>query len=115
MPSRFFSIQEYTDTADRTELGTLCELVLTKDNFDNMFHSSGDGWQRNQSALEIRRNTAKAWSVVYQQDILYYILQQNNGDLYLACGYYDYSEKDDSSSDDSNIRQLFRLEREHQN
>jgi len=36
-------------------------------------------------------------------------LQQKNGDLYLAYGYYDYSEKNDPYSDDTNIRWLFKL------
>ncbi|MDO4732791.1 MAG: hypothetical protein Q4B50_04665, partial [Bacillota bacterium] len=38
-----------------------------------------------------------------------YILQQNNGELYLAHGYYDYSEKEDPGSDDSYIRRLYKL------
>ena len=47
--------------------------------------------------------------MIYNQDVLYYVLQQKNGDLYLAYGYYDYSEKDDPYSDDTNIRWLYKL------
>ena len=47
--------------------------------------------------------------MIYNQDTLYYVLQQKNGDLYLAFGYYDYSEKNDPYSDDTSIRWLYKL------
>ena len=105
-----FSIKEHSDIPTWTDLGELSETAITKEVFDNLFkNNSGDGWFGRESASEIRKNTVQAWSVIYNQEVLYYILQQNNGELYLAYGYYDYSEKDDPGSDDTYIRWLYKL------
>lgn len=107
-----YSVKEHSEYPDWTDLGVLTEISLTKDNFDELFTSnSGDGWHIRESASAIRKNTKKAWTVIYNQDVLYYILQQKNGELYLAYGYYDYSEKDDPGSDDTNLRWLYLLAR----
>ena len=107
-----YSVKEHSEYPDWTDLGVLTEISLTKDNFDDLFGSnSGDGWHIRESASAIRKNTKKAWTVIYNQDVLYYILQQKNGELYLAYGYYDYSEKDDPGSDDTNLRWLYLLAR----
>ena len=105
-----FSIREYSESPDWTDLGQLSEITITKENFDELFrNNSGEGWFNRESASAIRSNTAKAWSVIYDQERLYYLLQQKNGELYLAYGYYDYSEKDDPGSDDTYIRWLHKL------
>lgn len=105
-----FSIKEYSEAPNWTDLGEISEITITKESFDDLFRTnSGDGWWTRESASAIRRNTAKAWSVIYNQEKLYYILQQKNGELYLAYGYYDYSEKDDPVSDDTYIRWLYKL------
>ena len=105
-----FSALEHSDASNWTDLGNLTEFALSKDNFDDLFrNNSGDGWFTRQSASAIRKNTTKAWTVIYNQDVLYYVLQQSNGELYLAYGYYDYSEKDDPGSDDTYIRWLYKL------
>ena len=90
-----------------TSVGKLTELPLTKENFDKLFLSE-DGWIR-ESAAYIRKNTARAWYVVSDQEHLYYLLQWKNGEMYLAYGYYDYWEKDDPGSDDTSFRWLFCL------
>ena len=105
-----FSVREYSEAPDWTDLGKISEITITKENFDELFrNSSGEGWSNRKSAASIRRNTVKAWSVIYDQEKLYYILQQKNGEFFLAYGYYDYSEKDDPGSDDTYIRWLYRL------
>lgn len=105
-----FSVKEYTEAPEWTDLGELNEVTITKENFDELFrNNSGDGWLNRESASSIRRRTAKAWSVIYNQERFYYILQQENGELYLAYGYYDYSEKDDPGSDDTYIRWLYKI------
>ena len=104
------SVKEHSDMPTWTDLGELSETTITKENFDELFrNNSGDGWFGRESASEIRKNTVQAWSVIYNQEVLYYILQQNSGELYLAYGYYDYSEKDDPGSDDTYIRWLYKL------
>jgi len=111
-----YSVKEHSEYPDWTDLGVLTEISLTKDNFDELFTSnSGDGWHFRESASAIRKNTKKAWTVIYDQDKLYYILQMENGELYLAYGYYDYSEKDDPGSDDTNIRWLYLLAKQTPN
>lgn len=111
-----YSVKEHSEYPDWTDLGVLTEISLTKDNFDELFgNNSGDGWHIRESASAIRKNTKKAWTVIYDQDKLYYILQMENGELYLAYGYYDYSEKDDPGSDDTNIRWLYLLAKQTPN
>ena len=99
---------EHSLEGEWTALGTLSEMDLTKENFDELFFSKGN-WFGKETASAIRKSTVNAWGLVYDQSVLYYLLQQENGELYLAYGYYDYSEKDDPYSDDSNIRWLFKL------
>ena len=104
------SQKEYGEADRWTELGKLEKTELTKITFDNLFVS--DGWNKGQSASEIRKDNANTWQLIYNQEHLYYVLQQKNGDLYLAYGYYDYAEKDDIHSDDTHIRWLFKLQAE---
>lgn len=101
------SQKEHNDEGVWTQLGKLEKTELTKENFDNLFYT--DGWNSNANGKNIRRNTVNAWQLIYNQEILYYVLQQKNGDLYLAYGYYDYSEKDDPYSDDTSIRWLYKI------
>lgn len=91
-----------------TELGTLEEAKLSRQTFDQLFYNE-NGWKKGESAASIRRNTAKVWSLIYEQEVLYYLIQQENGELFLAYGYYDYTEKNDAGSDDTAIRWLYRL------
>ena len=108
-----FSVKEHAGETTWTDLGELVEITLTKDIFDGLFTSnSGDGWITGESASRIRRNTVRAWQVIYRQEFLYYVLQQKNGELYLAYGYYDFAEKDDPGSDDTHIRWLYLLARQ---
>lgn len=99
---------EHSSENEWTTLGMLTETELSKENFDNLFFNKGN-WFGKETASGIRKDTANAWSLIYNQEVLYYVLQQKNGEVYLAYGYYDYSEKDDPSSDDTNIRWLFKL------
>ena len=106
----FYYVKQHSDAPNWTDLGELSEITLTKWNFDKIFRrDNGEGWLTHQSAAEIRRNTAKTWCVIFNQDQLYYVLQQNNGELYLAQGYYDYSEKNDPYSDDTSIHRLYKI------
>lgn len=102
------SQKEVSEEGVWAKLGKLEETKLTKENFDELFFSHGR-WAENVNAKSIRKNTVNAWQLIYNQEALYYVLQQKNGDLYLAYGYYDYSEKNDPYSDDTNIRWLFKL------
>ncbi len=102
------SQKEVSEAGQWAELGKLEETTLTKETFDDLFFDYGN-WKNGTNAKTVRRNTVKAWQLIYNQDVLYYVLQQKNGDLYLAYGYYDYSEKNDPYSDDSSIRWLFKL------
>ena len=106
---RLMSRGEHTAGDEWTDLGVLTETELTKENFDELFFRGGR-WPSGESASVIRKNNANAWMLVYHQDVLYYVLQQKNGEVYLAFGYYDYSEKNDPYSDDTTIRWLYKLE-----
>lgn len=103
------SKNEITTGKEWADLGPLNEFLLTKDNFDQYFSRNGaGGWLSQESAKSIRKANAKAWKLVYPFEVdgnsftvLYYVLQQQNGNIYLAYGY--------DNEDDSSIRWLFRL------
>ena len=88
-------------------LGQLTEFELTKENFDELFYT--DGWQGKATASALRKNNVHAWQVIYNEESLYYVLQQKNGDVYLSAGYYDASEKNDPYSDDTSIYWVCKL------
>ncbi len=91
-------------------IGTLTELELGRENFDELFsRTGGEGWLGGANAASIRRSNAKAWMLVSGKSNLYYLLQQKNGDVYLAYGFYDHSEKDDPGSDDTSLHFLLKL------
>ncbi len=93
---------------DWTNAGTLQEMTLTRENFDDLFlHSTG--WFDHQSAARLRRQTVRAWSIIDEKGQLTYLLQTEEGSLFWAFGFCDILEKDDPHSDDSSIRWLFRL------
>lgn len=60
----------------------------------------------NVSAESIRNNTENAWQLIYNQDVLYYVLHQKNGDLFLAYGYTGFSNND---ANYAHIRWLYKL------
>ncbi len=102
------SQMEVSDAGQWAELGKLEDTTLTKENFDDLFKDSGF-WTAKVNAKDIRRNTVKAWRLVYKQEILYYVLQQKNGDLYLAYGYQAPDPNADPGSFYEHIRWLFKL------
>ena len=92
------------------------EIELDRDNFDAYFlrERSDDGvagWHdKKNSAKAVRRQNEKAWRAVDRDGgYMYYVLQQKDGTVYLACGYYDSEGEIDPYSDDSEIRWLFKL------
>ena len=99
------SQKEVSEEGTWTNLGKMAAIELSKENFDDLFKHPGN-WADNADAKSIRDNTQKAWQLIYNQDVLYYILQQKNGDLYLAYGYTGYSNNDANAA---HIRWLYKL------
>ncbi len=67
------------------DLGSLQKISLTKKNFDNLFHS--ELWQKGYSAKYLRKNNLNAFSAFDTSGRKYYLLEQKNGDIYIAQGY----------------------------
>lgn len=92
----------YDQEQDRTweALGSISPMVLSKENFDDLFREGIGNWANGASAADLRENNAKAWCASQ----LFYILEQKSGDLYLAVGY------DDEAFDNGPLfRWLFKL------
>lgn len=91
-------------------LGKMEEIKLNPDNFDSLFLNNSDGgFMEGISAQALRRDNKKTWQLVVENEnnsILYYLLWQKNGDVYLSYGYLG-PEKEPSS-----IRWLFKLSKE---
>jgi len=91
--------------ADWLYAGVFEEVELTKDSFDRYFRDRG-------IADNLRRGNGKAWRLIQtgSPDAEFYdLLVQKTGEVYLACGYYDASEKGDPDSDDTAVRWVFCL------
>lgn len=101
------SKRERSSEAIWKNLGTLTEIELTRNNFDDLFYDK-NGWYAESSSY-IRENTVNAWSVIDDQDVMYYLLQLKNGELFLAQGYYDYAGKNVPGSDNTTIHWLYRI------
>ena len=89
--------------------GMLTETELSKDTFDNYYPSS---WRN--SAANLRQNNAKAWQLIVSDlpdSLFYYLLLQEDGEVYLTRGYYDATEKGDPNSDDTRITYVFLLKK----
>lgn len=102
------SQKEVSEEGTWVNLGKMEAIELSKENFDDLFSHPGN-WVDNAEAKSIRDNTQKAWQLIYNQDVLYYILQQKNGDLYLAYGYTGFSNNDTNAA---HIRWLYKLSTE---
>ncbi|MBQ8815161.1 MAG: hypothetical protein IJZ85_11790 [Lachnospiraceae bacterium] len=99
--------------------GRFESFALSEKKFDSFFDWSSDKgvWTNGENlAAMLRRNNAHAWkldvpSTRYMGDQpFYYLLQQKNGDVYLAHGYYDPQGPNDSFADDTYIDWMIRLE-----
>lgn len=94
------------EDAPWVNVGSLINVNLTEENFDD-YISDRSG---RKLAKQLRQDNAQAWCTNSLNETLYYLLRQENGDLYLACGYYDKEAQSNHSSDDSYIRWLLKLD-----
>ncbi len=78
-------------------LGQLQQINLKKANFDDLF--SFPIWDSGYSASLLRRNNLHAFSVCSPAGVWYYLLEQKNGDIYIA----------QSASETSNPRWVFKM------
>ena len=81
--------------------GGFTPTTPTKDTFDALFLES-QVWQGT-SAQELREHNVQTWQAVFPGDCFYLLLEQENGDLYLAFGYVG------ASGTQSSIRLVFQL------
>lgn len=103
------SIADNDPTNDWLKIGSFRETELDKDAFDACFSASKLGWRDGENlAAKLRRENQKAWRLDYTNeyvDLVYYLLYQKNGDVYLSYGY------DESEPTGAMIRWLFKLKR----
>ncbi len=78
-------------SGDWTDCGTLEEITLTRENFDSLFTIQDEGfWDDTLSPEVLRKNTRTAWKAVRENgdsSVLYYVLLQDNGSVFLTYGY----------------------------
>ncbi len=68
--------------------GSMQEVELTAENFDNYFEEYDFCWHEELTPQELRRGNRKAWQLVSIVSMNCYLLQQKDGQLYLATWYY---------------------------
>ena len=89
--------------------GKMTEIKLTKEKFDLRF--STDMWD---NAVNIRKNNKTACEIYStfkagDTPMLYLLLEQKDGTFYLAKGYYNIGSDKPATSDDSQIRFVYKL------
>ena len=98
--------------------GTFEAYELSEKKFDGFFDWSSDKgvWSKGKNlAAELRKDNAHAWKldITYPRSggdqPFYYLLLQNNGDVYLVHGYYDPQGPNDSAADDTFIDWMIKL------
>ena len=101
-------------------VGTLEEIQLTQENFNDYFYYNGgyqwSSWVSDDNnpltpsghASYYLKNNWKAWRTIADSRMIY-LLQQKNGEIYLAYGYYDVEGMTDPYSDDSEFYFLKRV------
>lgn len=107
------------DPVEWLDAGTLEEIRLNKDNFNDYFYYNGGYRSSNWIQYDAnpftsdgpswyRKNNWKAWCTIVE-DRMYYLMQQRDGEIYIAYGYYDEEGETDPFSDDSEIYYLKRM------
>lgn len=98
-------------SGDWTDCGQLEEITLTQENFDSLFTIQDEGfWNNSLSPEVLREDTQAAWRTVRENgdaSVLYYVLLQRNGTVFLTYGY-----EQRGGLQDSNIRWVFQLSSE---
>ncbi|MBQ8893275.1 MAG: hypothetical protein IJ043_02570 [Clostridia bacterium] len=81
---RFFNgfLHSFSGT-EWKELGAMYHMKLDQKNFDDLFQNQSEWFSSSPSKL--RRNNANAWRL-WTGDTLYFLLEQKNGDYFLAIG-----------------------------
>ena len=74
-------------SSDFYRIGELKKLTLEKSNFDDIL--TGDIWRDGYSAEDLRKNNLNAFYASDQSGRAYYLLEQQNGEIYIAQGYTD--------------------------
>ncbi len=104
-----FELYEMHFNGPHNLYGKMTEIKLTKEKFDLRFYT--DMWDK---AEAIRQNNKTAWEIystlkVGDTPLLYLLLKQKDGTFYLAQGYYNIGSDKPTTSDDSQIRFVYRL------
>ncbi len=95
------------------QIGKFEEVKLSPLIFDDYFKSGTDGLLGDPGFDHIRKNTKNAWRIDASNgttECFYYLIQTENGDVYLTYG-YDVGEGPAAKEDGDLIRQMFKLVR----
>ncbi len=95
-----------------TSLGKMEEIILNAENFDSRLTQAF--WKIKFSTKGFRHDNKRAFSLKYnhkdeKNDEFYLLLEQENGDYYMAIGYYNMNPVVPRNNDKSLIRWIFKV------
>ncbi len=95
-----------------TSLGKMEEITLDTENFDTRL--TQDYWLTKFSTSGFRHDNKRAFSLKFdhkdeRNDEFYLLLEQENGDYYMAIGYYNMNPVEPRNNDKSLIRWIFKV------
>lgn len=111
-------ILEDKESGNWIHAGGFQEIVLTEDNFDSYFDllSVSAEWNDSEDlSTYLRKNNQKAWNLVVSEDmessVCYYLLLQENSDLYLLQGVSILENTEEFTTEDSYFNCVYKIRR----
>ncbi len=99
----FSLLKKEPDSSEWEKIGELWSIKLEKSNFDEFFLTAN--WADGASAQKIRKDNLHAFSAFDGDKTYYYLLEQKNGDVYIA----------QSGTESSDFVWLFKMKRTDEN
>ena len=113
------NLQEIRTDGIIVDVGLLEEVTLNEDNFDSRFTESEFSWNDGYSLSMLKKNNNRMWQLQYNNndsqgpDELFILLEQKDGSYYLGFGYYNFDFDNETNSDSSHIRELYRVAKKY--
>ena len=99
-------LSKVNDDSPSSLIGAFEEIALDDDTFSKRITDN------DRAVLSLQKNNKRAWQLntrEYDNDVIYLLLEQKNGDFYLCYGYYNMNTEPPVTPDSSLIRYIYKV------